>query len=156
MQTLTVGDHAPDFSLPDEKGTLHTLSAYKGTWVVVYFYPRDNTPGCTKEACSFRDAKSIYDKEGIIVLGISKDSVISHQKFSTALHLSFPILSDPTHATIEAYGAWAPKKFMGREFLGTLRKTILVDPTGIVRKIYDSVDVNTHANDIIKDIASFV
>ena len=153
---ITINKKAPDFSLPDEKGVLHTLSQYVGKWVVVYFYPRDNTPGCTKEACSFRDAKSIYDKEDIIVLGISKDSVASHQKFSTALHLSFPILSDPTHTTIEAYGAWAPKKFMGREFLGTLRKTVLIDPKGIVRKIYDNVDVNTHAEEIIKDIASFV
>jgi len=153
---IQIDEQAPDFSLPDQKGTTHTLSSYKGSWIVVYFYPKDNTPGCTTEACSFRDAASVYDKNNVIVLGISKDSVASHTKFSHQYHLPFPILSDPEHRVIEKYQAWAPKKFMGKEFLGILRKTILIDPKGNVRKIYDHVDVQTHADQIIADIQSFI
>jgi peroxiredoxin Q/BCP len=149
---IQIGTPAPDFALPDQTGKTHSLSMYKGKWIVVYFYPKDNTPGCTKEACSFRDENTLYQKNTIVVLGISKDSESSHKNFSSKLQLPFPILSDPTHTVIEKYDAWKPKKFMGKEFLGTLRKTILIDPSQIIRKIYTHVDVQTHAQEILSDI----
>lgn len=152
---IQIGQKAPDFTLPDQMGKNHSLANYKGAWVIVYFYPKDDTPGCTIEACKFRDAKSVYEKNHVVVLGISKDTVDSHKKFSEKFQLPFPILSDVNHVVIEQYGAWAPKKFMGKEFLGILRKTILIDPKGMIRKIYDKVDVNEHADQIIEDIQSF-
>ena len=114
---------APDFSLPDQNGTLHTLSQYAGKWVVVYFYPKDSTPGCTKEACSFRDGRQFLEEAGAVVLGISKDSVASHKKFAEAHKLNFTLLSDTSTETIQAYGAWGQKKFMGREYMGINRNT---------------------------------
>jgi peroxiredoxin Q/BCP len=152
---LTVGNKAPSFLLPDQTGKMHALSDYVGKWVVLYFYPKDDTPGCTTEACNFRDAKNTYHTHDIIVLGVSKDSVASHKKFSEKFQLTFPILSDETHTVIESYGAWAPKKFMGKEFLGTQRKTYLIDPKGIIQKIYTTVSVQTHADQIISDVKTY-
>ena len=145
---------APIFSLPDQTGKVHKLSDYTGKWVVLYFYPKDDTPGCTREACSFRDMSSEYTKRGIVVLGISKDSVASHKKFAEKYHLNFPILSDTTHKTIEAYGAWGTKKFMGREFTGTLRNTYLINPDGEIVKTYLGVNPLIHAGEILKDFAA--
>lgn len=145
---------AVNFSLPDQDGKFHKLSNYKGKWVVVYFYPKDDTPGCTVEACGFRDAMSELTKQGIAVLGISKDNVVSHKKFAEKFQLNFPLLSDESTETIKAYGAWAPKKFMGRTFLGILRKTVLINPQGKIAKTYDNVDVKTHAKQILEDIKS--
>lgn len=141
-----------DFELPDENGVIHKLSDYRGKWVVVYFYPKDDTPGCTKEACNFRDNLVELKKLGVIILGVSKDSVKSHQKFVQKYKLNFPLLSDESKEAIKAYGAWGEKKFMGRIFDGVLRKTVLINPAGEVAKTYDKVDVNTHAKEILEDI----
>jgi thioredoxin-dependent peroxiredoxin len=151
--TLKNGDQAPDFLLPDQAGKNHQLKDYSGKWLVVYFYPKDDTLGCTKEACNFRDSIGDYQKQGISIIGISKDSVESHQKFQSKYQLNFPILSDIDHKIIETYGVWGSKKFLGKEFLGTKRKTVIVDPNGKVRKIYDNVDPKIHAAEILKDIS---
>ncbi|KKR10265.1 MAG: Peroxiredoxin bcp [Candidatus Woesebacteria bacterium GW2011_GWA1_39_21] len=143
---------AEAFTLSDQEGRSHSLSDYEGKWVVLYFYPKDNTPGCTKEACGFRDFLSQFSKEDIVVLGVSKDSVSLHQKFSDKYKLNFPILSDPEHKIIQAYGAWGMKKFMGREFEGTIRKTILIDPKGNIAKIYEKVNPLIHAEQVLDDI----
>lgn len=143
---------APDFSLPDQHGTIHTLSEHQGKWRVVYFYPKDDTPGCTKEACGFRDAHDAFAKAGIVVFGISKDSVASHKKFAEKYQLPFSLLSDETTKTIQAYGAWGKKKFMGREFFGIIRKTYLIDPNGEIVKEYEGMDVSSHAEEVLRDI----
>lgn len=145
---------APDFSLPDQNGQTHSLADYKGRFLVVYFYPKDATPGCTKEACGFRDAFARYEKRDIAVVGISKDSAASHARFAQKQKLPFTLLSDPSTQTIRDYGAWGMKKFMGKTFEGTLRKTYLIDPVGNIRKTYDKVDPALHAEEILKDMES--
>ena len=143
---------APDFSLPDQDGTIHTLQQYAGKWVVVYFYPKDATPGCTKEACNFRDGREFLESTGAIVLGISKDSVASHKKFADVHKLNFTLLSDTSTNTIKAYGAWGKKKFMGREYEGIKRNTYLINPKGEIEKVYENVNPMTHINEIYKDL----
>ncbi len=143
---------APDFSLPDQNGVTHTLSQYKGKWVVVYFYPKDATPGCTKEACNFRDGREFLEGAGAVVLGISKDSVASHKKFADAHKLNFTLLSDTSTETIQAYGAWGKKKFMGREYFGINRNTYLVNPKGELVKTYEGVNPLTHVGELLKDL----
>ncbi len=143
---------AKNFSLPDQSGKLHKLADYKGHWVVLYFYPKDDTPGCTKEACGFRDKLDIYKKKNIVVLGVSKDSVASHKKFSDKYHLNFPILSDEDKSVIKAYGSWGVKKFMGKSFEGVLRNTYLINPQGEIYKIYQGVNPLTHPLEIIGDV----
>ncbi|MBI2404808.1 thioredoxin-dependent thiol peroxidase [Candidatus Gottesmanbacteria bacterium] len=143
---------AKDFNLPDQDGVMHSLSQYKGKWVVVYFYPKDDTPGCTKEACNFRDALGDLQKLGVVILGVSKDSVASHKKFSEKYHLNFPILSDESKETIKAYHAWGEKKFMGKTFEGIFRTTYLIDGQGEVRKAYKKVDPASHATEILHDM----
>lgn len=143
---------APDFNLPDQDGKMHALADYKGKWLVVYFYPKDFTPGCTKEACGFRDASGELTKRGIKIVGISKDSVSSHKKFIQKYNLNFTLLADPEHRVIESYGAWGPKKFMGREFFGTLRNTYLINPKGEIVKEYKKVDPINHPSQILKDV----
>lgn len=142
---------APNFSLADQNGTLHSLDEHSGRWLVLYFYPKDDTPGCTKEACGFRDVWERYATKGIAVMGISKDSVSSHKKFSEKFALHFPLLSDSTTEVMRAYGAWGLKKFMGKTFEGTLRKTYLINPTGEIVKEYDQVDPGVHASQILAD-----
>lgn len=145
--------HAPDFSLQDQDGTQHSLNDYKGRWVVLYFYPKDDTPGCTTEACSFRDEREAIAEYGnAVVVGISADSVASHKKFANKYGLSFTLLSDPTHKAIKAYKAWQPKKMFGREFLGIVRKTVIIDPSCLIAKEYPTVDPKAHAAEIIKDL----
>lgn len=143
---------AINFSLPDQSNNLHNLADYRGRWVVVYFYPHDDTPGCTKEACGFRDKSQPYKDNKIVIFGISKDSVVSHKKFAEKYHLNFPLLSDESKDVIKAYGAWGEKKFLGKTFEGVLRKTFLIDPTGKIQKTYDKVDVLNHADAILQDI----
>lgn len=143
---------APDFKLPDQEGKLHSLSDYKREWLVLYFYPRDFTPGCTKEACSFRDSSREFTGKGVNIVGISKDSVASHKKFAEKYHLNFPLLADPEHKTIETYGAWGKKKFMGREFFGTLRNTFLINPKGEIVKEYKNVNPIIHSSEILEDL----
>lgn len=144
---------APDFSLPDQDGTIRSLGDYAGKWLVLYFYPKDDTPGCTTEACTFRDERDAIAEFGHAeVVGVSKDSVKSHKKFADKHHLDFTLLSDPEHKTIEAYDSWKLKKFMGREYLGTNRDTFIINPDGLVAKEYRGVDPKTHAAQIIADL----
>jgi peroxiredoxin Q/BCP len=142
---------APTFTLPDQTGTDVSLSDYAGKWLIVYFYPKDDTPGCTTEACSFRDEYDYLKEKGLSVVGISKDSVKSHAKFAEKYHLNFPLLADPEHEIIEAYGSWGPKKFMGREFLGVHRNTYLINPDGKIAKEYVGVTPKEHVGQILKD-----
>jgi peroxiredoxin Q/BCP len=139
-----------DFELADQEGRFHKLSDYSGKWVVVYFYPKDDTPGCTKEACGFRDTKI----PGAVVLGISKDKIDSHKMFAEKYKLDFPILSDPTLLAIKEYGAFGKKKFMGKEFEGVLRMTFLINPEGEIVKKYEKVNPLVHAEEIIRDLKS--
>jgi len=146
---------APDFSLPDQNGSTRSLSDYAGKWLVLYFYPKDDTPGCTTEACNFRDARDVIAQLGNSeVVGVSKDSVKSHKKFLEKYGLNFTLLSDPEHKVIEAYDSWKPKKFMGREYIGTQRNTFIINPDGQIAKEYIGVDPKTHAAQIIADLKS--
>jgi peroxiredoxin Q/BCP len=147
---------APVFSLPDQNGNIHTLADYKGKWVVVYFYPKDDTPGCTTEACGFRDLGEEFTKRGIIILGISKDSVVSHTAFAQKFSLTFPLLSDPDHKIIEAYGAWGKKKNYGKEYMGILRTTFLINPNGEIVRTYEKVTPAGHPQEILADIDTLV
>ena len=147
---------APDFKLPDQEGKNHSLSDYRGKWLVLYFYPKDFTPGCTKEACAFRDARQEFDKRGVKIVGISKDTVALHKKFAEKYRLNFPLLADHEHQVIEAYGAWGKKKFMGREFFGILRSTFLINPKGEIVKEYKNVNPITHSSEILRDLEKFV
>lgn len=141
-----------DFELSDQDGNIHSLSQYKGKWIVLYFYPKDDTPGCTKEACNFRDSLQDLKDAGAVVLGVSKDSVSSHQKFAKKYHLNFPILSDEDKKVIKAYKAWGEKSFMGKAFEGTLRITYLIDPEGKISKIFKDVKPLIHAKEILASI----
>lgn len=147
---------APDFRLPDQNGTLHSLEGYSGKWLVLYFYPKDSTPGCTKEACSFRDGRQFLEEAGAVVLGVSKDSVASHKKFAEKHNLNFTLLSDETTETIKAYGAWGKKKFMGREYEGINRNTYLISPTGEIVKKYTDVNPITHVGEVLKDLRYYI
>lgn len=147
-------EKAPNFTLPDQDGKMRSLIDYKGTWVLVYFYPKDDTPGCTKQACGFRDISTKYRERGIEVIGISKDTIASHKRFADKYHLSFSLLSDESRETIKAYGAWGEKKFMGRTFGGIRRISFLIGPEGDIYKTYESFDLNTHANTILEDCSA--
>lgn len=149
---LLVAAPAPDFTLPDQSGVLHTLSAYRGSWLILYFYPKDDTPGCTMEACEFRDNFVHFEKLHGRVFGISVDSVKKHQKFATKFALPFTLLSDESKDVVKKYGVWAKKKFMGREYEGIVRTTFLVDPTGKIAKIYEKVKPPGHAEVVKKDL----
>lgn len=147
---LTVGSKAPDFTLPDQLGKEHSLKDYLGKWVVVYFYPKDDTDGCTKEACGFRDSLSDLTQAGIVVLGISKDTVASHTKFSDKYRLNFPILADPEKTVIQAYGAWQEKSMYGKKFMGIQRMTLIIDPSGKVAHIFPKVTPRGHEKEVLK------
>lgn len=149
---LTVGDQAPAFSLPDQTGVERKLRDYEGKWVLLYFYPKDDTPGCTKEACMIRDGWSQFKKAGLEVLGASTDSVKSHAKFVEKYDLPFPLLSDEKKELVEAYGVWGKKKFMGREYLGTNRWSFLIDPKGKIAKVYEDVKPADHAAEVLADL----
>lgn len=144
---------APDFSLQDQDGATHTLADYAGRWLVLYFYPKDDTSGCTAEACNFRDERDAIAEFGnAVVAGVSKDTVRSHKKFVEKYSLNFTLLSDPEHTTIEAYDSWKPKRFMGREYIGTERNTFIISPSGEIAKEYRGVDPKKHAAQIIADL----
>lgn len=148
---LTVGTTAPQFKLPDQNNDLHSLEQEKGNWVVLYFYPKDNTPGCTAEACSFRDNWDVIKAQATI-FGISTDSSVSHTKFAKKFQLPFPLLADINRGVVTAYKVWAPKKFMGREFLGTHRVTYIINPEGKIAKVYPDVKPIGHAAQVITDL----
>ena len=149
---LRVGQTAPDFTLPDQNGIEHTLSDFRGTRVLIYFYPKDDTPGCTKEACNFRDNMPVFEKNKLQIVGISTDPIKRHESFAKKYSLPFPILADVDKKVVNAYGVWAKKKFLGREYMGTLRMSFLIDPQGNIEKIYEHVVPNTHAKEVLADM----
>jgi thioredoxin-dependent peroxiredoxin len=148
--SLAVGDKAPDFTLPTDGGGEVSLKALKGKTVVLYFYPRDDTPGCTTEACAFRDALPDLSKVKATVIGVSKDTVASHDKFKTKFKLPFPLASDADGKVCEAYGAWGEKSMYGKKYMGIERSTFLIDGKGIVRNIWRKVKVDGHAAEVLK------
>ena len=136
---LEVGTKAPDFTLPDQNGNMHSLSEYRGKKVILYFYPKDNTPGCTKQACGFAERYPQFIEKGAVVLGISKDSVASHKKFEEKYGLPFTLLADPELAAIQAYDVWQEKKNYGKTYMGVVRSTYLIDENGKIVKAFDKV-----------------
>lgn len=153
---LKEGAKAPAFALPDQDGATHRLSGYAGRWVLVYFYPRDNTSGCTKEACAIRDRFPDFRKLGIQVLGVSRDSVASHARFAAKHDLPFPLLSDESGAMIEKYGAWQKKKMAGREYMGIVRMSYLLDPAGRIARVYPKVKPAEHADEVLADLKRLI
>lgn len=150
---LKEGDKAPDFTTADEDGNPVKLSDLQGQKVVLYFYPRDNTPGCTREACSFRDAFSEFKENGIKVLGVSLDSEASHKKFIAKYDLPFTLLADTDRSVSEAYGTYGQKQFMGRKFMGINRMTFLIDENGRIKKIFPKVKPDAHAKEVLAAFA---
>ena len=151
---LTTNSSAPNFSLPDQNGKIHSLGAYKGKWVLIYFYPKDDTPGCTKEACAIRDNLPNFKKLGCVVLGVSVDSVKSHAKFVVKYKLPFILLADENKEVVVKYGAWQKKSMMGKEYMGIKRMSYLIDPDGKVAKVYPDVKPAEHAEEVLKDLQS--
>ena len=149
---LEVGTKAPAFSLPDQNGEMHTLSEYAGKKVILYFYPKDNTSGCTKQACGFSELYPQFTEKGAVVIGISKDSVASHKRFEEKQNLGFTILSDEELAAIKAYDVWHKKKMAGREYMGVVRTTYLIDENGIIIKANDKVKAATDAETMLEEV----
>lgn len=147
--SLPSGIPAPVFTLPDETGTLRSLSDFRGAPVVLYFYPKDDTPGCTVEACSFRDGYAEYRRAGVTVLGISPDSSKKHTRFIEKFSLPFPLLADEDHKVCELYQVWGPKKFMGREYEGVYRTTYLIDAAGNIARVFENVKPEGHAEEVL-------
>lgn len=146
---LPAGIPAPDFELLDDTNVPRRLSDFRGRNVVLYFYPADDTPGCTKEACNFRDDYSAYERAGIQILGVSPDTVKSHVKFKQKFQLPFPLLADEGHKVCNLYGVWGPKKFMGREYEGVLRTTFLIDENGKIVKVFEKVRPAEHSAEVL-------
>ncbi len=146
---IKAGNQAPDFTLPDDEGHMHTLSDYHGKPVVLYFYPKDNTSGCTKEACGFRDDYSAYREAGVTILGVSPDSSKSHANFKAKYELPFTLLADTERKVLKAYGAWGLKKMYGREYEGVLRTTFLIGKDGTILKVFTKVKPATHSTEIL-------
>jgi len=144
------GKKAPAFKLLDQDGKTHSLKDYLGKKVVLYFYPKDNTPGCTTEACSFRDEFSVFKKINAVILGVSADAVKSHKNFSEKFSLPFPLLSDESKEVLEKYGVWKEKSMYGKKYLGIERTTVVIDETGNVRKIFPKVKVNGHTEEVLE------
>lgn len=151
---LAIGTPAPDFTLFDQDAAEHTLRNYQGKWVLLYFYPKDDTPGCTTEACSFRDNLPRFANADVTILGISTNSVKSHKKFAEKFGLPFALLADVEKKVVHDYNVWQPKKFMGREYMGTLRTSFLINPEGKIAKVYEHVKPAIHADQVLADLAS--
>jgi thioredoxin-dependent peroxiredoxin len=147
---LKAGDQAPDFSTKDASGNPVKLSDFKGQKVVIYFYPKDDTPGCTKEACSFRDNHDTYEQAGIKVLGVSLDNEESHQAFASKYNLPFTLLADTDHSVSEAFGVYGEQSWGDKKFMGVARKTFLIDEQGKVKKVFDKVNVEAHADEVME------
>ncbi|CAN5737756.1 thioredoxin-dependent thiol peroxidase [soil metagenome] len=148
----SVGSAAPAFTLLDQEGTSRSLSEFAGTYVLMYFYPKDDTPGCTKEACAIRDAFPDFTGANAVVLGVSPDSVKSHAKFVEKYKLPFTLLADEGHSVASAYGVWGLKKFMGKEYEGVFRTSFLIAPDGTIAKIYEGVKPEAHAAEVLGDL----
>lgn len=146
---------APDFSLQDQDGNTHTLADYAGKWVLLYFYPKDDTPGCTIEACSIRDAMNDFDGHGVQVLGVSMDSVKSHKKFAQKHQLNFPLLADTEKTLIDAYDVWKKKSMFGKTFMGIRRDSFLINREGLIVKHYEQVKPEEHVEEVLADVAQF-
>ncbi len=149
---ISAGIPAPDFEMLDDTNTPRKLSDYRGKNVVLYFYPKDDTPGCTKEACNFRDDYSAYEQAGVVILGVSPDSVASHVKFKKKFQLQFPLLADDEHKVSDLYQVWGQKKFMGKEYEGVLRTTFLIDTEGNIKKVFENVRPAEHSVELLKEL----
>ena len=149
---LDQGEKAPSFSLQDSEGKAHSLENYQGKTIVLYFYPKDDTPGCTKEACSFRDNYAAFKEAGIEIIGISPDTVASHQKFSEKYDLPFTLLADPDHKVCEAYEVWGKKKSFGREYEGVFRTTFIIGPDGTIKQVFENVKPSEHSQEVLAEI----
>jgi peroxiredoxin Q/BCP len=152
METPKIHTQAPDFTLPDQNGKNHTLSDYRGRWVLLYFYPKDDTPGCTIEACTIRDQLSDFGSIGAVVLGVSTDTVASHKKFENKYALPFTLLADEFKEVVGRYGVFGEKKFMGKTYMGTRRTSFLIDPAGNIAKVYEKVKPEVHAKEVVADL----
>ena len=151
---ITANIPAPNFELQDDTGATRKLSDFRGQPVILYFYPADDTPGCTKEACNFRDDYSQYQKATVTILGVSPDSVKSHAKFKSKYGLPFPLLADEGHKVCDAYGVWGPKKMMGREYEGVLRTTFLIDSKGNIARVFENVKPSEHSAEVLGALQS--
>ena len=149
---LEIGTKAPDFNLPDQNGNMHSLSEYKGKKLILYFYPKDSTPGCTKQACGFSERYPIFVEKGVEIIGISKDSVASHKKFDEKNGLGFTILSDTELTAINAYDVWHKKKMAGREYMGVVRTTYLIDEDGIIIRANDKVKAEKDPENMLSEV----
>jgi peroxiredoxin Q/BCP len=154
MTQLAEGQQAPDFELKDESGTTHKLSEYQGQPVLLYFYPKDDTPGCTMEACNFRDDYSAYEKAGVVILGVSADDERSHLKFKEKYELPFTLLSDTEKEVVNLYGVWGPKKMYGKEYQGIYRTTFLIDKLGKIAKVFEKVKPASHSEEVLSAVAN--
>lgn len=146
---VSEGDPAPDFRLPADDGRMYTLTDFRGKKVVLYFYPKDDTPGCTREACSFRDNLGRVSSKGAVVLGVSKDDLDSHAKFRKKYALTFPLLSDPDGKVLNAYGVWKEKSLYGKTFMGVERTTFIIDEKGRIAKVFPRVKVDGHVDEVL-------
>lgn len=149
---ISSGIPAPEFELMDDSNTPRKLSDFRGKNVVLYFYPKDDTRGCTKEACNFRDDYSAYEKADVVILGVSPDSVESHVKFKKKFQLPFPLLADDGHKVCDLYGVWGPKKFMGKEYVGVLRTTFLIDGEGNIKRVFEDVRPAEHSTELLAEL----
>ncbi len=150
MKTLSEGDKAPDFGVVNQNNEVMSLQSYRGKKVILYFYPKDSTPGCTAESCNLRDSYSELTTLGFEVIGVSADSVASHQKFISKHDLPFDLLSDTDRKVIEAYGVWGPKKFMGKEYEGIHRTTFVIDEKGVIERVFNKVKTKEHTQQILE------
>jgi thioredoxin-dependent peroxiredoxin len=153
MAMVKEGKKAPDFTLPSSEGKPVSLKDLKGKTVVLYFYPKDDTPGCTREACAFRDTQAAIKKKGAVVLGVSGDSLQSHEKFKAKYKLNFPLLADTDKAVATRYGAWGEKMMYGKKVTGMIRSTVVIDPEGVVRKVFPRVRVDGHAEQVLQALS---
>jgi peroxiredoxin Q/BCP len=152
IMPIAQGAVAPKFSLQDETGTVRRLSDYRGHQIILYFYPKDDTPGCTTEACNFRDDYNAYVDKDAIILGVSPDSVKSHKKFKEKFKLPFPLLADEKHSVCESYGVWGKKKYMGKEYMGVQRTTFLINEKGLITHVFENVKPAQHSSEIIAEL----
>jgi thioredoxin-dependent peroxiredoxin len=154
MAMIEEGTKAPQFKLASSEGGEVSLKDLRGKTVVLYFYPKDDTPGCTREACAFRDSQATLKKKGVVVLGVSGDSLASHEKFKSKYKLNFPLLSDPDKAVAQKYGAWGEKVLYGKKSVGMIRSTFVIDADGVVRKVFPRVKVDGHAEKVLEAVSN--